>query len=344
MSRDFARDQALETILLALELEPELVPVSGRIAFMHARVHPRLREFGDRLVCHQDFKPQAAALESAGWRCPETLEGKFSLILLLPDRQREETLADMALAFDLLEDDGVLMVGLHNDWGAKRFEKNLAEFAGEVGTLSKHHCRAFWARKTDDLDQEEWREWREMGEFRRVIDDRFWSRPGLFSWDEIDHGSQFLADHLPETIQGRVADLGAAWGFLSDFVMRKYPEVVSLDCFEADRAAVECLRRNLGSIPCRYKAKVHWFDVSEGVRENRYDFIVMNPPFHEGRQPDPLLGAKFIAAAHRALKPEGQLWMVANRHMPYEHLLAEIFRESKLVIQEGGFKVLTGLK
>ncbi|HCJ19591.1 MAG TPA: methyltransferase, partial [Hyphomonas sp.] len=35
-----------------------------------------------------------------------------------------------------------------------------------------------------------------------------WSRPGLFSWNRIDAGSELLADSVPENIRGRGADFG----------------------------------------------------------------------------------------------------------------------------------------
>ena len=57
------------------------------------------------------------------------------------------------------------------------------------------------------------------------------------------------------------------------------------------------------------------------------DHVVMNPPFHTGRDADPALGASFLAAAARNLAPSGTLWMVANRHLPYDRSLAALFRE-----------------
>lgn len=346
MSRDFARDQALQTLLLALEQEPDLLPAEGPIAFLNARPAPELAPLKDRLHCQQDYKPQTDALVSGGFTVNETLTGPYSLILHMPNRQREATLGEFAQAFSLLEDNGALLVSIHNDWGAKRYEKNLAEFAGEVGTLSKYHCRAFWARKTAALDTALQEEWLQHLALRKVIDDRFWSRPGLFSWDEIDEGSRILMEHLPSQLSGRVADLGCSWGALSDFVMRKYEDITSLDAFEADRVAVECARRNLGLIPTRYRPKVHWTDLThpEGAGDKRYDVVVMNPPFHEGRNADPLLGAKFIAAAHKALKPGGTLYMVANRHLPYEHLLEEIFTDVQRLVQSSNFKVFVATR
>ena len=104
------------------------------------------------------------------------------------------------------------------------------------------------------------------------------------------------------------------------------------------------MRRNLGSIPVKLKPKLTWADVTMGVGEERYDFVVTNPPFHEGRQPDPLMGAKLIAAAARALKPGGQLWLVANRNLPYEHLMEEAFSKSAILLQTDAYKILTGVK
>src|SRR5690606_39356015 len=64
--------------------------------------------------------------------------------------------------------------------------------------------------------------------------------------------------------------------------------------------------------------------LSEQVRY-RYDFIVMNPPFHQGREAEPDMGRRIIKAAAVALKPGGRLLMVANRQLPYERTLAEVF-------------------
>ena len=71
----------------------------------------------------------------------------------------------------------------------------------------------------------------------------------------------------------------------------------------------------------------------------RDSFVVMNPPFHDGGAEDRSLGAAFIAAAARALKPGGRLLMVANRHLPYEAPLREAFGKVALLAETGGYKV-----
>jgi 16S rRNA (guanine1207-N2)-methyltransferase len=51
----------------------------------------------------------------------------------------------------------------------------------------------------------------------------------------------------------------------------------------------------------------------------------MNPPFHTSRDGDPELGRAFISAAKRCLKSKGSLYLVANRHLPYETSLEQCF-------------------
>ena len=58
----------------------------------------------------------------------------------------------------------------------------------------------------------------------------------------------------------------------------------------------------------------------------------------------PDLGRAFIAAAAVALNPGGRLWLVANRHLPYEEALGSGFGQVRTVAQEGGFKIVEAVK
>lgn len=332
---------ALETLFAVLDHEPAL-DAGGRVAFLRAQAHDQLARFKGRLSCEQDFKPRATVLERSGLKVEPKLQGPFDLVMVLPERQKEMTLADLAHAHDQLAEGGVLLCALPNDWGAKRFEKRLKEVAGTAGTLSKNHCRGFWTRKSADWNQAMLAEWRTGGEMRKVVDDRFWSVPGLFSWDRIDPGSQLLTEHLPQEIAGEVADLGVGWGFLTDYLLRNRPGITQLDVYDADGRAIEAARRNVAAVKSRTGVRYHWHNVTAGLDRGGFDWIVTNPPFHETRQPDPVIGMRFIIAAAQALKPEGQLWLVANKHLPYERLMQEGFAQTAVVVQKDGYKVLMG--
>ncbi|MBB5031572.1 class I SAM-dependent methyltransferase [Prosthecobacter vanneervenii] len=332
---------ALDALIFALDVTPD-ISTEGRVLFLRAQAHPALEHFEGRLVCQQTWKPFANQLQAAGHRVEREAHGLFDLVLVLPDPQRDLMVADLARAHDHLAPGGVLMAAVHNDAGSKRCEQHLREVAGHADTLSKHHSRVFWATKdearpwkADMLER-----WRQGAAMRRILEGRFWSRPGLFNWDRIDEGSALLAKHLPLTLSGNVADFGCSWGFLSDHLLRHCHDIDSLDIYDADADCFECARRNLGLVPTRTKAAPHWQDITAGFDRTKFDAVVMNPPFHEGKEADPLIGLKFIAAAAQALRPEGHLWLVANRQLPYENLLTETFAQMEKVVETGGFKVL----
>lgn len=336
---------ALESLAFVLDSQPEWGR-TGRVLFLRAQPHPALECFKGRLTCAQTWKPRATALEAAGYPVTKDPTGSYDLVLLLPERQRETILSDLAQGHDLLAPGGTLMVALHNDWGAKRVEQQLRELAGEAQTVSKHHSRTFWAIKDSarPWNATTLASWRDAAAMRRILDGRFWSAPGIFNWDRIDDGSRLLTDHLPAQLSGAAADLGCGWGYLGDHLLRHCPNLRSLDVYEADAVALECARRNLGLVPSPIRARLHWQDVTTGLGQAKFDVIVTNPPFHEGRDADPLLGMKFIGAAAQGLRSTGQLYLVANKHLPYEHLMEEAFEDSRKVVESGGFKVLFGAR
>ena len=102
--------------------------------------------------------------------------------------------------------------------------------------------------------------------------------------------------------------------------------VSSLDLIEADATALECAKLNINDP----RANFHWDDATSWA--GSYDSVIMNPPFHTGRLGNPDLGRAFITNAARNLRPKGDLWMVANRHLPYEQVLNQCF-ESVVEIQ-----------
>ena len=114
--------------------------------------------------------------------------------------------------------------------------------------------------------------------------------------------------------------------------------------YEAEQRALELAKINLATLATRATLEYHWHDVTAGL-PRRYDFIVSNPPFHaHGRADRPDIGRDFIAAAAAALHPGGRLWLVANRHLPYEAVLDANFGSVRTLAQQHGFKVVEAVK
>jgi len=331
---------ALDTLVHALGADGfGLAP--GRGLFLFARPHAGLADWGE-LAGWQPWRQHADGWDASGRARAEKPEGQWPVVLALPGKSRDETLATFAIAHDLLEPGGVLIAALPNDSGAARFEKELASAAGAVDSIQKNKCRAFLARRDRDWNVGKLVEWRTLAEPAAISGTPFSTIPGIFSAGRIDAGSALLAAHLPPSLHGRVADLGAGWGYLTDAILTKCPRVTALDLFEADARALGMARRNLAGHGGECALGFHWHDVAQGLPDSgAYDAVVMNPPFHEGKRTDISLGEAFLATAAAALRPGGTLVMVANRQLPYEATLTRLGMHPRLVIQDATFKILT---
>lgn len=335
---------ALDALLLPLN-QRLLAPAPDTL-FLRAREGASLHARGQRdaLTCVQPFKPWASALERAGFDVTADEPSRtFDQVWLLPPRQREEARALIARAFDACAPGGVVLVSLANDEGAKSIEGDFKKLAGRLeGSLSKFHCRVFWASRDDaHLDADVWAQWRQADAPRPILDGRFLSRPGVFAWNRIDTGSALLAEHLPTNLHGVAADLGAGWGFLADALLSRNPGITTLDAFEADARALDLARQNLAAYAQQCDIGFHWADVATGLPAGRrYDVIVSNPPFHDtGKVSQPEIGQRFLHVAADALAPNGAMWLVANAHLPYEALLGERFKTVRVVVSARGYKV-----
>jgi 16S rRNA (guanine1207-N2)-methyltransferase len=262
-------------------------------------------------------------------------QGKHPTVLFLPGKSKEEILAGFARAHDLLAPGGILITSLANTAGAARFEKELSKAAPLLFSVSKNKCRAFAVGNTEPWDAATLAAWRGLSEPRLIPGTDFTVVPGVFSADHIDPGSALLAQHLPASLRGEVADLGAGWGFLSHAALGKCPNISRINLFEADSRALACARKNVTG-----PAEFHWQDVTTGL-PGKYDHILTNPPFHTGQARDIGLGHAFLTAAAKSLNRGGSLHLVANRQLPYEAHLASLGLRPRLLAETGVFKVIT---
>ena len=338
-------DVALETLFLPFS-EGRLPWPTGGAKFLRARDGWPLHEQPlPGLVCEQSFKPEADALAQAGLAVNVADRAKtYELVLILPPRQRDEARALMARAAAMTKPGGRIIVAQSNDEGARSSENDLAQLAGDVESMSKHKCRVFWTASLARLNVSLVAQWQELDAVRSIADGRFMSRPGIFAWDRIDVASALLAEHLPTNLAGRAADLGAGFGYLSAELLTRCPGIVALDAYEAENRALQLARVNLKSFEARTPIDYRWHDVAAGLPDT-YDVIVTNPPFHAQRAIDrPDIGRRFIAVAADALRPGGKLWLVANRHLPYEHVLSENFGSVRTVVQQHGYKIIEAVR
>lgn len=221
------------------------------------------------------------------------------------------------------------------DKGGSRLRKVLEGFGCQVTEDARRHHRFCMTTRPGNLAGVDAAI--SAGAPRILPDLGLWSQPGVFSWDRIDPGSARLLAAMT-AVKGAGADLGCGVGLLSARVLAN-PGVTTLAAVDIDRRAVECARRNLDDP----RVTLAWADVRRFEGLSDLDFVVMNPPFHDSGAEDRNLGVGFITAALRMLRKGGTLWLVANRHLPYEAPL-EAFKRADLRAEGGGYKIFEARK
>ncbi|MCL4065959.1 class I SAM-dependent methyltransferase [Pseudomonas sp. GX19020] len=317
-------------IELALEQGLFVLPSEGRIAVYRPQEGDDLSALPkDRTTVLTSFRPDRDHFAARGYAVEG--EGPWAAALVCVPRAREYARALLAEAAAAVSPGGQVLVDGQKTDGIETALKDLKPLVALSGPISKAHGRiaafpagpelAAWAARP------------------REIGGGFITRPGVFSADGPDPGSVLLAQSLPEKLGPKVVDLGAGWGYLSQTILAR-TSVKRLDLVEAEAVSLNCARENIQDA----RARFHWADALNFRPESLVETVVMNPPFHIGRSSDPRLGLAFIQAARKMLAPDGALWMVANRHLPYDEALTTHFLEYETVAQTNAFRVTRAIK
>ena len=314
-------------LLLAAQ-SGELHLPEGRLTWFNAPGDGDCGIDTDQLSATQSFFPDHARLHARGITVSPTATEPTQNALVTPSRSKPATFDLIAQAVALTAPGGMIAVDGDKTGGIDSLAKQLKATFDDVQSYSKAHGKLLWFTRPDTApDLSEWQE------VTYQYPNGWITRAGVFSADGPDAGSKVLAEALP-ALKGSVADLGAGWGYLAGEIL-KSEAVTTLTGIEADYHANECAKHNIQDP----RASFLWGDVTQATQSG-FDAVVTNPPFHISRKPDPTLGARFIEKAADMLKPKGQLWMVANRNLPYEATLEARFRKTTIVAQTGGFKVI----
>lgn len=174
------------------------------------------------------------------------------------------------------------------------------------------------------------------------------SQPGVFSHGRVDEGSAFFIKTLaqqPHIKTGQLLDVGCGCGLLGAWLIKKYPSL-QLTAADVSGFALNATRATLGINQLNGKAVAA--DIFTGLAEHApaqgFDLIISNPPFHTGKATDYELASRLISQAPQFLRKGGEIWIVANRFLPYADFLQQAFHNVTLVAETGKFRVYKAIR
>ncbi len=319
-------------VSLAISAGAVALPEAGGIAVFRALAGHDLGALPkDRVEIIQGFFPEYRAFQAQGFAVAVEAARDYAAALVFLPRAKAEARALIAQAASVVGDGAVIVDGQKTD-GIESVLRDCRRMGAQVGPVfAKAHGKIFSLRGGDFSG------WAAGGD--HVIEDGFRTRAGVFSADAVDRGSALLAAAFAGKLKGRVCDLGAGWGYLARQVLQQ-SAVSECHLVEAEHAALECARLNVTD----ERAQFHWDDGLTFKTDRRFDHIITNPPFHTSRAADVDLGRGFISAAARQCARHGTVWLVANRHLPYEQDLSAAFKQVDEIAGDASFKVFRAAK
>ncbi|EOX8390655.1 23S rRNA (guanine(1835)-N(2))-methyltransferase RlmG [Salmonella enterica] len=180
------------------------------------------------------------------------------------------------------------------------------------------------------------------------LEDTGWTihnHANVFSRTGLDIGARFFMQHLPENLDGEIVDLGCGNGVIGLSLLAKNPQanVVFVD---ESPMAVDSSRLNVETnLPEAFeRCEFMINNALSGVEPFRFNAVFCNPPFHQKHALTDNIAWEMFHHARRCLKINGELYIVANRHLDYFYKLKKIFGNCATIATNNKFVILKAVK
>jgi 16S rRNA (guanine1207-N2)-methyltransferase len=162
----------------------------------------------------------------------------------------------------------------------------------------------------------------------------------VFGGTDLDRGTRLLLRALrqDQPVSGMALDLGCGSGIVAAVLAGLGWDVLASDTSSAAVASTTLTAEANGfSIDARR---------ANGIPDDLYelDLVACNPPFHRGAAKDSSAAFAMVSHAGKALRPEGELWLVFNSHLPYLPVAREQVGPTRVVLRDQSYIVTCSTK
>ena len=263
--------------------------------------------------------------------------GPYAAATLRLPKAKEELEMSVHAAAASLHVGARLWVYGANDEGAGSAEGRVRQVLGAATTIATGgRCRVLEATRPEEVPGllgtlEAWQRSTPLDVAH--LPTTWISYPGVFAHGRVDEGTRALMDTIPSLAAGaRVLDFACGSGLLGAWVTAREP-TVSVDFLDVDAVALEAVEAN---VPGANRI------LSDGLRElgdQRYDLIVSNPPYHEGKGETERVLEELASGAPAHLTEGGMLLLVTQRRLPVQRHLEAVFGTVGAILDEGPYRV-----
>ncbi len=167
---------------------------------------------------------------------------------------------------------------------------------------------------------------------------------GVFCREALDIGTRFFLPHMPKNLgDAHVADLGCGNGVIGIVCALSNPQA-QLRMIDESYMAVQSAQENWQEALGERSVTVYAGDGLGAEQPETLDVVLCNPPFHQQQVVGDFLARRMFQQSHRALKKDGELWIVGNRHLGYHVTLKRMFRNVEQIAANAKFVIFKATK
>lgn len=264
-------------------------------------------------------------------------QAKHDLVIInFPKSKAEFGFTLAMLAESMTEDATVIIVG-ENKGGIKSADKlsnNYLNFCNKVDAA--RHCLLYVGQFQSDLPKFELDKFYKY--YSVTVADKqlkIAALPGVFSQNGLDVGTDVLLENLPLSIKGKVLDFGCGAGVIAACIGKLFPNT-KLTLVDVSALALQSAKTTLAlnELSGECLASDSLSDVKE-----RYDFVISNPPFHQGVKTHYAATEQFLTKIKQHLSTHGCITIVANSFLKYPPIMEKAIGETKTLAIKKGFAI-----
>lgn len=171
------------------------------------------------------------------------------------------------------------------------------------------------------------------------------SHAAVFSREKLDAGTRLFLDNLPADERYKtIVDLGCGNGVLGLVAAIKNPAANMIFTDESYMAVESAIDNFCAVFGETRGAEFLQTDCLYGVTDSSVSLILCNPPFHHNNTMNDDIAWQMFTESKMALEPQGELWVIGNRHLAYHAKLKHLFGNCDVIASDNKFTLLKSIK
>lgn len=282
-----------------------------------------------------------------GHNLPEIAKGSFDGVVIYMPKSKQHLSMLIDNASYLVKKDALVLIVGENGGGIKSVPKMLEKIGTQVNKVdSAKHCGLYAVTVSEPLQSFDIHKYSITQTY--TINEqtlKVYSLPGVFGHKQLDPGTALLLAQLtPAALaktKGHVYDFACGTGIIACYLAKAIVKTKRVSMSDVSALAVFCSEQTVALN--EVDAKVIACDGLARL-DTKFDYIVSNPPFHAGMKNDYSITENFIKQAFSQSHQYASITIVANRFLPYQDILEEVYKECNEIAATAQYRVYAAKK